>query len=271
MKEPTRFVEQSPWETRSSSVRQKISSTCILWNLKVYYHAHNRPPLVPVLSQINPGHALISFSFKIHFTMILQCTSWFYKWCLSFRFPLLPCMCHIPCPSHPPWLDQLNNIRWVAQIIMLLNMQWHKSLCSSICNFSPSCFFLPLRSRYLPQHSVLKGPQSFFPQWKWPSFTPIYNNRYVSPTMCRSSVVGNRLGLMCCFITRSRSLNGQWRGDGTHPFWDNAVQYSASKLRASERWNNTKAFGITNTPASGHSRGWWVFWPHCEVILVLWL
>lgn len=122
MKEPTRFVEQSPWEARSSSVRQEYRSTCNLWHPKVYYHACNRPPLVPVLSQINPGHALISFSFKIHFTMILQCTSWFYKWCLSFRFPLLPCMCHLPCPFHPPWVDHLNIIWWVAQIMKLLKM-----------------------------------------------------------------------------------------------------------------------------------------------------
>lgn len=123
-KEPTRFVEQSPWEARSSSVRQEYRSTCVLWNPKVYYYAHNRPPLVPVLSQINPGRALISCSLKIHFTMILPCTSWFYKCCLSLGFSLLSCMCHMPCPSRPSWVDHLNNIWWVAQIVKLLNMQF---------------------------------------------------------------------------------------------------------------------------------------------------
>ena len=150
--------------------------------------------------------------------------------------------------------------------------EWHKSWSSSICSSSLSCFFLPLGSRYLPQHSILKDPQCLFlPQWKWPSFTPVYNNSYVSPTVCRSSVVRNRLGLMQCFITRSCSLDGQWRRDGTHPVWDNAVQYTAGKLRASERWNDAKAFGIANPSAAGHSGGRWVFWPHCEVIPVLWL
>jgi hypothetical protein len=34
--------------------------------------------------------------------------------------------------------------------------------------------FLPLRSKYSPQHPVITHPQSmFFPYWKTPSFTPI--------------------------------------------------------------------------------------------------
>ena len=40
-----------------------------------------------------------------------------------------------------------------------------------------SCYLVPLRAKYSPQHPVLRQPQSmFFPQCKINSFTPIQNN-----------------------------------------------------------------------------------------------
>jgi hypothetical protein len=44
-----------------------------------------------------------------------------------------------------------------------------------IMQFSPtSCHFIPLRSKYSPEHSVLKHPQSMFlPYCQRPSFTPM--------------------------------------------------------------------------------------------------
>ena len=39
-------------------------------------------------------------------------------------------------------------------------------------------YLVPPRSKYSPQHHVLKHPQlSFLPQCQWPSFTHIQNNR----------------------------------------------------------------------------------------------
>lgn len=31
-------------------------------------------------------------------------------------------MCHMPCPSHPPWSDHPNSIWWEMQILQLLTM-----------------------------------------------------------------------------------------------------------------------------------------------------
>jgi hypothetical protein len=47
-----------------------------------------------------------------------------------------------------------------------------------IIKFSPtSCPFIPVRSRYSPQHPILKELHSlFFPQYLRQTFTPIRNN-----------------------------------------------------------------------------------------------
>jgi hypothetical protein len=52
--------------------------------------------------------------------------------------------CYMPCPSHPTWLDHSNYVWWGVQVMKLLIMQ-----------FSPlSCHFVPVRTKYSPQHPV---------------------------------------------------------------------------------------------------------------------
>jgi len=80
----TNYMEQSPsWDADSLSASQEIP--LVLCNPKVHYSVHNRPPLVPVLSQMNPVHILSLYFYNIHSNVILPSTPTASERCLSFR------------------------------------------------------------------------------------------------------------------------------------------------------------------------------------------
>jgi hypothetical protein len=62
-------------ESASRSATQEFPN--ILRNPKVYSRVHKSPPLVPVLSQVNPVHTTPYYSSKLHFNIILSPTSRF--------------------------------------------------------------------------------------------------------------------------------------------------------------------------------------------------
>jgi hypothetical protein len=61
------------WEAANCAPTQELSS--ILWNPKVQYRIHKSPPLVPILSHIDPIHTIPSRLSKIHFNFVEPFTS----------------------------------------------------------------------------------------------------------------------------------------------------------------------------------------------------
>jgi hypothetical protein len=70
----TYLLTYSLTELSPSWATQELPS--ISWNPKVQYRVHKSPPLVPILSHINPIHAIPSYLSKIHFNIVHPPTSW---------------------------------------------------------------------------------------------------------------------------------------------------------------------------------------------------
>jgi len=83
--EITNSMEQSPSsEASSNSASQEIPRP--IWNPKVHYCVYNGPPLVPLVSQMNPVHNFPPYFPQIHSDIILPPTANSSEWSPPFRF-----------------------------------------------------------------------------------------------------------------------------------------------------------------------------------------
>ena len=98
--------------------------------------------------------------YNLHFNIILPSMITSHKWSLSNRFPhqnivrtyTLSHMCYMTRPSHLLWFDSPNIIWWGIQ-----------SLKFFIMYSSPlSCYLVPLRPKYIPEHPILGHPYSMY-------------------------------------------------------------------------------------------------------------
>jgi hypothetical protein len=74
------------WGAASCAATQKLNS--ILWNPKVQYRVHKSPPLIPILSHINPIHTIPSYLSKIHPNVVHPPMSQSSQCSLSFWFDI---------------------------------------------------------------------------------------------------------------------------------------------------------------------------------------
>ena len=150
-------MQSRSWKADWFAASQEIPR--ILWNPKVHYRTHKRPPLVPILGQPNPVPIPTSHLLEIRPNIIHTSTPRSPQWSLSLRFPhqapvrppLLTHMRRMPSPSHSSRFYHPHNIGWGVQIIKLLVMQ------------SPPFprYLVPLRSKYTYNFPFIFGLFSY--------------------------------------------------------------------------------------------------------------
>jgi hypothetical protein len=130
------------WEAASTSTGQEMSR--VLWNPKVRYRIHNRPPRAPVLSHMNPFHVFPYYFMKITL-MFTPIYAWVFQVFFSFRFPC----------QNPVCIFALLVVFFIFnEIILAVPCKvWGSSLCRFL--FSPPSSPLLSWSQYHPQHPIL--------------------------------------------------------------------------------------------------------------------
>ena len=114
------MVQSPSWEANWFAASQEIPR--ILWNLKVHYRTHKRPPPVSILGQPNPVHIPTSHLLEIHPNLIHPSTPRSPQCSLSLLLPHQD-------PTHPP-LSSPIRATCPAHLILLDFIERNEMGCS---------------------------------------------------------------------------------------------------------------------------------------------
>jgi hypothetical protein len=106
-------MEPISWQANIRPATQEIPN--IVCNPKLHYCVHKSPPLIPILSQINPVHTTTSYLSKLHFNIVLV----FQTVSFLLAFPPKPC---IHCSSPPCMLHAMpieSSLVWTFCLYLL--------------------------------------------------------------------------------------------------------------------------------------------------------
>jgi hypothetical protein len=132
-------------------------------------------PLHPILSLLNPIHALPSYFLKVHFNLVLPRTPGLPSGLFPLGVPTktLYVLFFSPCMPRAPSISPALIWSPEQYLVSSTNIEL------LIVHLSPaSCYSLQLRPNLFPQRPIIRHPQPmFFPQGERPSFTPIKNKK----------------------------------------------------------------------------------------------
>ena len=118
--------------------------SCILSNLNVISCVHESWPAVPILSQMNPAHALHFFLFKIYSNIVILSTAnslsgvlfpsgFHYQNPVYLSFLLHAC--NMPFQCHPPWSDhEAPHYASFSSLLFIPPSQTRKFLVTVVSN-----------------------------------------------------------------------------------------------------------------------------------------
>jgi hypothetical protein len=123
------LTELSPsWGAANCAAPQELPS--ILWKPKVQYRVHKSPPLVPILSHINPIHSIPSYlrsvlKLSTHLRLGLPSGLFPFGFPTNILYAFLFSPIRTTCPAHLVILDLI--------VLIILGEEyklWNSSLCS---------------------------------------------------------------------------------------------------------------------------------------------